>query len=150
MGHSRKNRRTDFLVQWKGTSEVEATWERDITLWQFETTVQAYWQTKVDEGINFSRRGKQGKLGGWWFKLQELSEEAASKPDTHHEQARRAPTGPGVAYIFPAQARERLNLVRGAMPCAPRGISHGHNAMARCYGAEPDSGSKQHAQAMGT
>ena len=46
MGHNRKNRRTDFLVQWKGTSEAEATWERDVTLWQFETAVQAYWQTK--------------------------------------------------------------------------------------------------------
>ena len=42
MGHSRKNRRTDFLVQWKGTSKAEATWKRDVTLWQFETAVQAY------------------------------------------------------------------------------------------------------------
>ncbi|RVW19034.1 Transposon Tf2-2 polyprotein [Vitis vinifera] len=39
MRHSRKNRRTDFLVQWKRTSEAEATWERDVTLWQFETAV---------------------------------------------------------------------------------------------------------------
>ena len=31
---------------------------------------------------------------------------------------------------------------RGAMPCAPRGISHGHNVMARCYGVGLDSGSK--------
>ena len=46
MGHSKKNRRTDFLVQWKGTSKAKATWEKDVTLWQFETTVQAYWQTK--------------------------------------------------------------------------------------------------------
>ena len=46
MGHSRNNRQTDFLVQWKGTSEADATWERDVTLWQFETAVQAYWQTK--------------------------------------------------------------------------------------------------------
>ena len=37
---------------------------------------------------------------------------------------------------------------RGAMPCAPRGISHGRNAMARCYGARPDGGSKQHALDM--
>ena len=42
MGHSRKNRRTDFLVQWKGISETEASWERDVTLWQFEKEVQAY------------------------------------------------------------------------------------------------------------
>ena len=33
MGYSRKNRRIDFLVQWKGTSEVEATWKMDVTLW---------------------------------------------------------------------------------------------------------------------
>ncbi|KAL6333823.1 hypothetical protein AAG906_029009 [Vitis piasezkii] len=46
MRHSRKNRRTDFLVQWKETSEAKATWERDVTLWKFETMVQAYWQTK--------------------------------------------------------------------------------------------------------
>ena len=32
MGHSRKNRRTDFLVQWKETSETKATWERDVSL----------------------------------------------------------------------------------------------------------------------
>ncbi|RVW90797.1 Transposon Tf2-8 polyprotein [Vitis vinifera] len=31
---------------WKETLEAEATWERDVTLWQFETAVQAYWQTK--------------------------------------------------------------------------------------------------------
>ena len=46
MRHSRKNRQTDFLVQWNGTSEADATWERDVTLWQFETVIQAYWQTK--------------------------------------------------------------------------------------------------------
>ena len=39
---------------------------------------------------------------------------------------------------------------RGAMTYAPGEISHGRNAMACCYEAGPDSGSKQHAQAMGT
>ena len=34
---------------------------------------------------------------------------------------------------------------RGAMPCAPRRISHGRNAMVRCYRVGPNSGSKQHA-----
>ncbi|KAK1396551.1 hypothetical protein POM88_006414 [Heracleum sosnowskyi] len=29
MGMSRQNRRTDYLVKWKGESEVDATWERD-------------------------------------------------------------------------------------------------------------------------
>ena len=33
MGASRKNRQTDYLVQWKGILELEATWERDVTLW---------------------------------------------------------------------------------------------------------------------
>ncbi|RVW58097.1 hypothetical protein CK203_114325 [Vitis vinifera] len=47
MGHSRKkNRRTDFLVQWKGVSETEASWKRDVTLWQFDKEVQTYWQSK--------------------------------------------------------------------------------------------------------
>ena len=42
MGASRKNRRTDYLIQWKESLESEATWERDVTLWQFEGAVQAY------------------------------------------------------------------------------------------------------------
>ena len=42
MGHNRKNCQTDFLVQWKRTSEAEATWEKDVTLWQFEEAVQPY------------------------------------------------------------------------------------------------------------
>ncbi|KAK0594867.1 hypothetical protein LWI29_001366 [Acer saccharum] len=42
VGESNLNRRTDFLVQWKGESEPEATWERGATLWQFEDLVQAY------------------------------------------------------------------------------------------------------------
>ena len=58
MGYSKKNRRTDFLVQWKRTSEAEATWERDVTLWQFETTVQAYWQTKSTRASTSAGRGE--------------------------------------------------------------------------------------------
>lgn len=41
-GQSKKNRRTDYLVQWKGCSEAEASWERDVTLWQFEKQVKEY------------------------------------------------------------------------------------------------------------
>lgn len=45
MGASRKNRRTDYLVQWEGSSEVDATWERDVTLWQFEDQIKEYLET---------------------------------------------------------------------------------------------------------
>ena len=46
MGASRKNRWTDYLVQWKDSLESEATWERDVTLWQFEGAVQEYLKAK--------------------------------------------------------------------------------------------------------
>ena len=39
MEASRKNRQIDYLVQLKGSLESEATWERDVTLWQFEGVV---------------------------------------------------------------------------------------------------------------
>ena len=46
MGASRKNRQIDYLVQLKGSLESEATWERDVTLWQFEGVVQEYLKAK--------------------------------------------------------------------------------------------------------
>ena len=46
IGASRKNRRTDYLVQWKDSSESEATWELDVTLLQFEGAVQEYLKAK--------------------------------------------------------------------------------------------------------
>lgn len=42
MGQSKKNRRTEFLVQWKGGSEADASWEKEVSLWQFEREVKAY------------------------------------------------------------------------------------------------------------
>ena len=42
MGQSKKNKRTDYLIQWKGETELDATWERDVTLWQFEDKVAEY------------------------------------------------------------------------------------------------------------
>ncbi|KAL6312706.1 hypothetical protein AAG906_024664 [Vitis piasezkii] len=54
---------------WKGTSEAKATWERDVTLWQFETAVQEYWQTKLT-------RASTSAGGG-------LCKEVAAEPDTH-------------------------------------------------------------------
>ncbi|KAL0368101.1 UNVERIFIED_CONTAM: Transposon Ty3-G Gag-Pol polyprotein [Sesamum calycinum] len=43
MGQSKKNRWTDYLVHWLGESEADATWERDVTLWQFEEKLDEYW-----------------------------------------------------------------------------------------------------------
>ncbi|KAL6335071.1 hypothetical protein AAG906_026451 [Vitis piasezkii] len=69
---------------------------------------------------------KQRKLGGLVVQTPGLSDskegaprEALTVPKGHHSTA--------LGH-------------RGAMPCAPRGISHGRNAMARCYGAGPDGG----------
>uniref|UniRef100_A0A803MWX6 RNA-binding S4 domain-containing protein n=1 Tax=Chenopodium quinoa TaxID=63459 RepID=A0A803MWX6_CHEQI len=36
LGQSKKNRRVKYLVQQKNCPKVEASWERDTTLWQFE------------------------------------------------------------------------------------------------------------------
>ena len=44
MGASRKNRRTNYLIQGKDSLESEATW--DVTLWQFEGAVQDYLKAK--------------------------------------------------------------------------------------------------------
>ncbi|KAL3498151.1 hypothetical protein ACH5RR_040883 [Cinchona calisaya] len=41
---SKKNRRTDYLIHWKGETEADATWEEDMTLWQFEDQITAYWE----------------------------------------------------------------------------------------------------------
>jgi len=41
-GQSKKNRRVEFLVHWKGQSQAEATWEKDIKLWQFEEHIWDY------------------------------------------------------------------------------------------------------------
>ncbi|RVW60187.1 hypothetical protein CK203_088216 [Vitis vinifera] len=49
-------------------------------------------------------------------------------------------TGPGAAYPLSVQVRGHLSLMRGVMPYAPRGISHGRNAMAHCYEAGLDKG----------
>lgn len=42
LGQGKKNRRTEFLVQWKGKQACDATWEKGSSLWQFEDEVKAY------------------------------------------------------------------------------------------------------------
>ncbi|KAL0421317.1 UNVERIFIED_CONTAM: hypothetical protein Slati_3154600 [Sesamum latifolium] len=62
MGQSKKNRRTDYLVQWTNESEADATWERDVTLWQFEDKIDEYWAVK--EGVTRSTRTSGSSGGG--------------------------------------------------------------------------------------
>ena len=57
IGASRKNRRTDYLVQWKDGLGSEATWERDVTLWQFEGAVQEYLLAKSTWASTSAGRG---------------------------------------------------------------------------------------------
>ncbi|KAK4384545.1 hypothetical protein Sango_3049900 [Sesamum angolense] len=45
-----KNRRTDYLVHWSGESEADATWEQDVTLWQFEEKLDEYWACTSGRG----------------------------------------------------------------------------------------------------
>ena len=41
-GQSKKIRRTDCLVKCKGPTEADASWEKDVTLWQFEKQITDY------------------------------------------------------------------------------------------------------------
>ncbi|KAL0307085.1 UNVERIFIED_CONTAM: hypothetical protein Sradi_6125800 [Sesamum radiatum] len=61
MGQSKKNRRTDYLVHWSGESEVDATWERDVTLWQFKGKLDEYWAVK---GVTPPTRTSDSPGGG--------------------------------------------------------------------------------------
>ncbi|KAK0598331.1 hypothetical protein LWI29_033736 [Acer saccharum] len=70
---SNLNRMIDFLVQWKGESELEATWERGATLWQFEDLVQAYknnlmTRTSSDLGPGGKTRQQDSKDAGLLWK----------------------------------------------------------------------------------
>ena len=42
---SRKNRWSYYLVQWEGENVKDATWEKDVDLWQFEDKIQRYLET---------------------------------------------------------------------------------------------------------
>ncbi|RVW20597.1 hypothetical protein CK203_115252 [Vitis vinifera] len=97
----------------KEFDQVEATWERDVTLWQFETAVQAYWQTKSTRAS--TSVGKGGEiLEVWWFKLQEPCEETMGEPDTHSAHT----TGEPDAHR--EQARHASRAHHGRARCAPR------------------------------
>lgn len=53
-GYSKKNRRTDFLVKWRGCLERDATWEREATPWQFEGNVREYFNSVPAKMSGFS------------------------------------------------------------------------------------------------
>lgn len=42
LGYSKKNRRTEFLIQCKDKHEHNTTWEKGVQLWQFEDQIKAY------------------------------------------------------------------------------------------------------------
>ncbi|KZV57841.1 hypothetical protein F511_03410 [Dorcoceras hygrometricum] len=46
LGQSKKNRRTDYLVQWEGEAVEEAVWEKSVNLWQFEDVIAKYLDEK--------------------------------------------------------------------------------------------------------
>lgn len=57
MGQNKKNRRIDYLVQWKDGSEADASWERDVSLWQFEKQINEYHKTLLTTRASSSSSG---------------------------------------------------------------------------------------------
>ncbi|XP_073309948.1 uncharacterized protein [Primulina huaijiensis] len=62
LGQSKKNRRVDYLVQWVGDSEADATWIRNVNLWQFEDEIAEYEKRK--ELLGVSTRTSSSSSGG--------------------------------------------------------------------------------------
>ncbi|RVW78951.1 hypothetical protein CK203_052375 [Vitis vinifera] len=111
------------------------------------------------QGVDFNRRGwvcqplsHLTQIGIKWL---------MGRPCTHESLGRkqgkpggtRAPKPCAVSQLRKPWAQCHVHqdgLAMSAMPYVPRGISHGRNAMTRCYGVGLDNGNKQHAQAMGT
>ncbi|OIT07293.1 hypothetical protein A4A49_66143 [Nicotiana attenuata] len=42
LGMHKKNRQTQFLIQWKGKPEADTTWEKGASLWQYEQQIEDY------------------------------------------------------------------------------------------------------------
>lgn len=58
LGMSQKNRRTEYLIHWKSTEKADATWEKAVTLWQFEDQVKEYHNTPSTRTLDsFGRDG---------------------------------------------------------------------------------------------
>ncbi|XP_044481390.1 uncharacterized protein LOC123207965 [Mangifera indica] len=57
LGESKKNRRVEYLIQWEGESDADATWERDVNLWQYEDQIKAYLETHLTRASGSSSGG---------------------------------------------------------------------------------------------
>ncbi|XP_075079921.1 uncharacterized protein LOC142165219 [Nicotiana tabacum] len=42
LGMPKKNRRTEFLIQWKGKPKEDTTWQKGASLWQFKQKIEDY------------------------------------------------------------------------------------------------------------
>ena len=60
MGTSKKNRKTELLVHWKGKSAVDAVWEKAKDLWQFDAQIEDY--LKIVSMRTSSSSGADGLL----------------------------------------------------------------------------------------
>ena len=61
--HKGGNMITYYLVKWKGVVEIEASWEKASTLWQFEKEVKAFEDTLSTRTLaSFGRGGLLGAL----------------------------------------------------------------------------------------
>ncbi|KAL0363845.1 UNVERIFIED_CONTAM: hypothetical protein Sangu_0482100 [Sesamum angustifolium] len=63
MGQSKKNRQMDYLVHWLDDSKADATWERDVTLWQFEGKLDERWTVKEEVTPLTRTSGSSGGRG---------------------------------------------------------------------------------------
>ena len=52
-----KNKWTEYLIHWKGTPVIEASWEKGATLWQFEEQILEYARMKSTRTLDTSSGG---------------------------------------------------------------------------------------------
>ncbi|OIT08431.1 hypothetical protein A4A49_04656 [Nicotiana attenuata] len=57
LGQSKNNNRTEFLVQWTGKQEYDATWEKGLSLWQFQDQRKVYLDSASSRAMSSSGGG---------------------------------------------------------------------------------------------
>ncbi|KAL0373603.1 UNVERIFIED_CONTAM: hypothetical protein Sradi_3276000 [Sesamum radiatum] len=120
MGQSKKNRRTDYLVHWVGESEADATWEQDVTLWQFENKFDEYWA--VIEGRTPATRTSGSSGGGGFVTL--FSGRSVLVRLACASGRTMVPAWCGIVRVSQAGevSRERQWRARAGMPRTPCGL----------------------------